>query len=163
MWTRLRVGAVGAAMVAIALCGVAAAGQLEDGMAAQERGDPATAMRLLRPLAERGDTRAQLTVGFLYMSGQGVPPDNPEAFKWFRLAANQGEPMAQFNLGSMYRLGWGVPQDYVSAHAWYSLAAAQGVEQAVENRDKLAKLMTPDQITEAQRLASEWVPKSAPQ
>jgi hypothetical protein len=32
---------------------------------------------------------------------------------------------------------------------------------AVKNRDKLAILMTPAQIAEAQRMAREWVPKPA--
>ena len=45
---------------------------------------------------------------------------------------------------------------------WFNLAAARGGEDrdaAVEFRDRAAKLMTPDQIAEAQRLAREWKPK----
>jgi hypothetical protein len=41
-------------LLALALIGIAAAGQLEDGDAAFSGGDYAEAMRLLRPLAERG-------------------------------------------------------------------------------------------------------------
>ena len=40
-----------------------------------------------------------------------------------------------------------------------SLAAAQGLVAAGGARDKLAANMTPDQIADAQRMASEWVPK----
>ena len=38
-----------------------------------------------------------------------------------------------------------------------TLAAAQGNETAQRNRGLVAKLMTPAQIAEAQRLAREWI------
>ena len=59
----------------------------------------------------------------------------------------------------MYKKGRGVAQDYAQAHIWFNLAAAQGDEIAAKLRDKLAKSMTPDQVAEAQRLASEWTEK----
>jgi TPR repeat protein len=59
-------------------------------------------------------------------------------------------------------LGWrpteGVPEDYVQAYKWWNLSAAQGDATAIENKEKLRKLMTPAQIAEAQRLSSEWKP-----
>jgi hypothetical protein len=42
---------------------------------------------------------------------------------------------------------------------WYNLAAAQGDQDAARHRDELAKLMTPAQIAEAQKLAREWRPR----
>ncbi len=59
----------------------------------------------------------------------------------------------------MYAKGEGVPQDYVQTHMWFNLAAAQGHEDARKNRDIAAESMTPADISEAQRLAREWVPK----
>ena len=44
------------------------AGDLENGVAAYNRSDSATAWRLLRPLAEQGDARAQALVGNMYAS-----------------------------------------------------------------------------------------------
>jgi len=44
----------------------------------------------------------------------------------------------------------------VVAHMWFNLAAARGSSDAQDNRDKIAKEITPAQIVEAQRLASEW-------
>jgi len=41
---------------------------------------------------------------------------------------------------------------------WLNLAAAQEPD-AVRERDVAASQMTPDEIAEAQRLASEWKPK----
>jgi uncharacterized protein len=42
---------------------------------------------------------------------------------------------------------------------WFNLAAARGIKEAMTNRDKVAKHMTPAQIAEAQKLAREWKPK----
>ncbi len=47
--------------------------------AAYERGDHAAAVRELRPLAERGDARAQYNLGFMYKKGHGVPQNHAEA------------------------------------------------------------------------------------
>jgi TPR repeat protein len=58
----------------------------------------------------------------------------------------------------MYNNGQGVPQDYVLTHMWFNLSAAQGDQAAAKNRDDVAKLMTPAQIAEAQKLAREWRP-----
>jgi len=64
----------------------------------------------------------------------------------------------------MYVDGQGVPQDYVLAHLWYNLAASRLTDpnrrvRAVEVRDLVARMMTAEQIAEAQRLAREWKPK----
>jgi len=41
---------------------------------------------------------------------------------------------------------------------WSNLAAAQSDNQGVKVRDSLARLMTPNQIAEAQKLTREWKP-----
>jgi TPR repeat protein len=103
------------------------------GNAAYQKGSYAAAMRLLRPLAEQGDARAQVTVALMYYHGRGVQQDDAEALKWFRLAADQGDAYAQFNLGVMYGEGQGVPQDNAKAAEWYRLAANQNNPQAQYN------------------------------
>jgi len=85
--------------------------------------------------------------------------DYATALRIFRQLAEQGNANAQADLGSMYEKGQGVVQDYVQAHMWYNLGAARGNKPGRENRDLLAKQMTPAQIAEAQRLAREWKPK----
>jgi Sel1 repeat len=97
---------------------------------AYQRGKYVMALRRLRPLAERGDARAQSTLGLMYARAQGVPRDDVEAARWFRLAADQGNGEAQFNLGLMYAKGRGVPQDQAEAARWYRLAADRGHAQA---------------------------------
>jgi hypothetical protein len=100
--------------------------KLEEGRAAYERGDYATALKKWRPLAEAGNADAQTYLGVMYANGRGVPQDDKEAAKWFRLAAEQGLADAQNNLGVMYAKGQGVPQDYKETAKWYRKAAEQG-------------------------------------
>jgi TPR repeat protein len=97
-----------------------------------------------------------MKLGFMYVTGEGIPQDYAEAVKWFRLAADQGQANAQCFLGLMYFEGRGVARDYVNGHMWLSLVAAGGIEDAVRYRDALAAKMTPVQIAEAQKLAGEW-------
>jgi uncharacterized protein len=59
----------------LALSGAAAAGPLEDAIAAYRRGDYATASHLWRPLANQGVAKAQYDLGFMYANGQGVAQD----------------------------------------------------------------------------------------
>ena len=73
--------------------------------------------------------------------------------KWYRLSAEQGDAEAQNNIGFMYNRGLGVLQDYLRAHMWFNLAASNGAEKATENRDIVAKKMTPADISKAQDLA----------
>jgi uncharacterized protein len=94
--------AVAFLMLAVGLAGSASAGPSEDAGAAYNKGDYATALRLVRPLAERGHATAQNNLGFMYDKGQGVPQDYAAAMGWYRKAAEQGDANAQYNLGSLY-------------------------------------------------------------
>jgi TPR repeat protein len=100
------------------------------GAEAFERGDYATALRELRPLAKHGDGLAQSMLGWMYEWGEGVPKDYVQARLWYEKAAAQGFAPAQTNLGALYNNGRGVPQDYVQARLWYEKAAAQGFADA---------------------------------
>jgi uncharacterized protein len=138
----------------------------DTGYIAYQKGDYDTALRLLRPLAETGDARAQFNLGVMYSEGQGVPQDNAEAGKWYRLSAEQGYAQAQYNLGLWYARGEGGREDDISAHMWFNLAAARfppsdilSRSAAIKNRDTVASRMTGDQVVQAQRLAREWTPK----
>ena len=110
-----------------------AADQLQQAKEAYQRGDYATALRLFRPLAEKGDAEARYALGFMYEQGQGVPLDHREAAKWFRESAAKGYAYAQSRLGVMYAEGQGLPQDYQEAVKWFQLAAEQGFGEARYN------------------------------
>jgi TPR repeat protein len=152
-------------LISISMAVTAYAGQFADADAAYGRGDYATTYRLLKPLAEQGNAKAQYNLGIMYEKGQGVPKDDTEAAKRWQKAAELGYARAQYNLGFMYEKGQGVPQDYVLSHMWFNLAASrfhpsEGRERelAVKSRNLVAAKMTPAQIAEAERLAREWKP-----
>ena len=93
---------------------------------AVERGDYATAIRELRPLAEQGLAAAQFNLALLYANGQGMPKDDAQARQWYEKAAAQGHAEAQVNLGILLVYARGGPQDYKMAVYWLRLSANQG-------------------------------------
>jgi TPR repeat protein len=76
----------------------ALAGPWEDGMAAYNRGDYVPAIRLFRPLAEKGNPKAQSVLGVMYRRGQGVARNSAHAFVWLTLAAARGDARAKSEL-----------------------------------------------------------------
>ena len=92
-----------------------------------------------------------------------MPQDYAQAAAWYRKAADQGYAGAQYNLGVMYANGQGVPQDYVRlicGSTWQPSGTSDAGfhNKSVKDRDFVAAKMTPAQIAEAQRMASEWKP-----
>jgi TPR repeat protein len=126
------------------------AGPFEDALAAYSRAEYATALQLMRPLAEQGNAEAQNGMGALYYHGYGVTRDFKEAIKWYRLAAAQGNLDAQLNLGSMYYEGEGVAEDLARAHMWLSIVADRGYGDAAKMRDTVSKEMTAAQASQSQ-------------
>jgi TPR repeat protein len=124
----------------------------------------------IRRTAELGDAQAQFQLGYIYEGGMLVPQNSTEAIKWYSSAANQRYGPAQYSLGVMYAYDTNVPRDNVRAYMWFSLAASElspadppvwysnGL--AVPERNLVARKMTPEQIAQAQKLASEWAPPS---
>jgi len=126
-------------------------------MYAQAQGverDWAEAARLNLLAAEQGLVEAQFFMGFLYATGNGVPEDDAEAVRWYRNLAKSGYAMGQWALGDQYRKGEGVPKDYVIAYMWFNLAAAAGLDEARAAREKIAKEMLKEDISEAQKRSS---------
>jgi TPR repeat protein len=103
-------------------------------------------------MAEQGDAAAQSKLGEIYAKGNDVPQDHKKAAYWYKKAAEQGYADAQHSLGFIYAEGQGVPQDLKLAYVWSSLAAAQG--KGINNRDVIAKMLTPQQLSEAQDQAA---------
>ena len=113
--------------------GLSANADFDEAVAAYERGDYATALREIQPLAEQGDAVAQYNLGLMYDEGQGVPQDYEAAAQWYRRAAEQGYAAAQSNLGVMYAKGQGVLKDDKAAVQWLRRAAEQGLAEAQFN------------------------------
>ncbi len=140
--------------------------QMKQAAGAYERKDMATAVRIWKVWAAKGNAEAQTLLGAMYWSGEGVPRDHKEAAKLFLQAAQQGYARAQNDIGFMLGFGEGIPpQDDVEAYKWLSLATdrytAKNQERLDQARKDLATLkarMTPAQISEAERRAKAWKP-----
>lgn len=100
--------------------------QLDAAFAAAAAGDGEKAVQLLRPLAEAGDVRAQLTLGQIFWNGKITTRDNAEAAHWFQKAADLGSPRAQSVMGIFHLTGDGVPADDAKAAEWLDKAATGG-------------------------------------
>jgi TPR repeat protein len=117
--------------------------------------DYVEAMNWLKLSAERGLANSQFSIGNMYYKGHESVQDYTQATHWFRLAAEQGFLPALGNLGIIYGMGQGVEKDYVQAHKWFDLALARGDTKSAVGRYKVASIMTPEQISDAKRLAKE--------
>ncbi len=71
---------------------------------AARRGDAASALRILTPLAEKGDATAQYALGTIYANGDGVAADYAQAARWFEAAAKGGNAEARQNLAFMRQM-----------------------------------------------------------
>ncbi len=80
-----------------------------------------------------------------------------DAYEGFHDLAQKGSPVCQYFLGVMCLRGYGALQDFVMSHFWFNLAASRGHKKARVHLDKLTQAMSVKQISEAQRMAREWV------
>ncbi len=134
----------------------------DEGVAAYQRGEYATALREWRPLAEQGHADAQFRLSVMYFNGRGVALDFGEALKWLWKAADQGHAGAQ----DVYGLFVG-GLNHAEAVKWYRKAAEQGDADAQYN---LAFLYTSGGVALAQDYAeadyaeaAKWYRKAAEQ
>lgn len=121
-------------------------------------GDKA-ALLWLETAASNNQPIAQGRLARLLDDGGAVPTDPGRALELYRSAADAGDPFSQLQLGLRYASGDGVEQDYVEAHKWVNLSAADGNAEAIKSRALFAKLMTPEQVSAAQRAARDWTTK----
>jgi uncharacterized protein len=136
-----------------------------DAQAAFEQKDYATALRLWEPLAEQGDTQAQLGLANLYLQGLGVPRDLDKAIAWLELTAEGGDPRGPILLGILYESGGyesrgGVPRDLVKAYQWLDIALSLSHTKVAVETSKLflgnvTEQATSEQTASGKALANE--------
>jgi TPR repeat protein len=131
---------------------------------AVSRHDYAAALRIVQPLAERGDMAAQYVLAAMYDRGFGFPENHPMALQWFRRSADAGYSQSMRNLGTMYRNGEAGRVDYVEAYRWYTLslthlvpgeADADAVHELTQDLSEVSAKMSGAQIAQAKMLARE--------
>lgn len=132
------------------------------------REDLAEAARWCQKAADQGLIEAQSTLGTFFSTQNKFA----EAESLYRKTAEQGYFFGQWNLAGLYADGHGVPQDYQSAYMWLLIARSsrygnpptlwieKDPEDGKKTRqflDEEAAKLTPEQIAEARRKASEWL------
>ncbi len=122
--------------------------------------DAKEAVKWYRRAADQGYREAKYNLGRMYLEGNGVSKNLPQAFELIRQAARQDDPESQAFLGYMYAEGIGVSIDLIQAYIWADAGALNGVEYGVMLRKALTKIMTDEEISEAQKLAKEYKAKN---
>lgn len=141
---------------------------LQRGLEAYYRGDYEVARSLLKPLADKGVSRAQLRLGYMHLLGRGVEKNRAMADQIIRAAlpavqrfANEGRAWAQSDIGSLYEDGLVLPQNLDEALFWYQSAARQGYAGAQTN---LGVMYAEGKgVTRSNKTAIEWFKKAAAQ
>jgi TPR repeat protein len=115
----------------------------------------------LKQIAYAGDVAAQVQLGVIYLTGDGVPRDDAEAAKWLRKAADQDNAVAERYLAEMYFKGRGVAADSAEAAKLLQMAAQQGDADSEHN---LAVLYVQGEgIARNPKQAALWMRKAAEQ
>ena len=100
---------------------------------------------------------AACKLGDIFHEGLGGHKDDILAAKWYFKAANKQYGEAQYMLGEFFKNGWGVPQNLCEAHKYYNLAVMNGYDDALNARNKLANLISPERVAQAEDLAWQLV------
>ncbi len=95
--------------------------------------EEASALKELKKAAALGHAPAQLQLGELYKTGQGVDKELVEARLWYERAANGGNILAMHRVGVMAAQGEGGAKDLQSAIAWFEQAANRSLIDAQYN------------------------------
>ena len=111
--------------------------------------------RLMSEAAAQDFGPAKTIMGWFYDLGRGVPQNYVEAVRWYKLGAAKGCADAWWALSTMYEDGKGTPKNYIKAHMWANLYSAKNTgSYSTHQRDLLEKIMTKEQIAQAQQLAA---------
>ncbi len=97
----------------------------EDATEAYDRKDYAATLKIVNPLADRGDAGALYLLGKMYMNGEGVARDAKRGRGLIMKAAEQGYVDAQYDMGVAYAYGTVVKKDYKESFKWLNKAADQ--------------------------------------
>lgn len=115
---------------------------------------------LLQRAIELGSTEAQLALGYLHLTGDGVAADPGQAFALIQSAADKGLPEAQLQLGYLHQQGIGTAADTEAAENAYTAAAANGSLKAML---RIGHLLANDNSPERRAKGVEWLRRAAAQ
>lgn len=125
--------------------------------------DYSEAIKWYSKAADQSNAEAMLTLAGLYIDGKGVQKDYGEGVELLLQAANCATfdsdvaRSAFFQLGLHCESGSIVPRDLIEAYKWFNLCTASGDTKGEVWRDRLVDKMTPKQIAEGQRRATDFL------
>lgn len=170
-------------VLAVVLWRPAPAGPSQEEMAADtakglqyERGDGGVLVDYVKArswyqkAADAGYAEAEYALGIMDMAGRGASKDEKKAVEWFRRAAEHGLAEAQVQLGGELLAGLGTADgkpDRVEALKWLLIGADKMPDPltqqiAAKTRDTLMEQVTPEERSEAERRAGDWLQQHAP-
>ncbi|HSA88399.1 MAG TPA: serine/threonine-protein kinase [Burkholderiales bacterium] len=117
------------------------------------RGAYEDALAILKPLAEKQNSRAMVKLGNLHLDGKGVERNDQEALRLFSSAASRGDGEGQFKAGEMYAVGRGATQNNFQAYVYLSAAVQSGVQAAKAPQERIGALLQPAERAQAAKLA----------
>jgi len=79
--------------------------------------------KILKILADEGNSYFQLQVAEKYAEGIGVKQSAKDALKYYKLVVDKGNIYAQYKVGRCHAKGEGTPQSWEQAFKYYQLAA----------------------------------------
>jgi TPR repeat protein len=104
--------------------------QLVEAIWAYGTGHYEEAVRSFEELATGGNAEAQMLLGRMYVTGEGVEADLEKGFYWLRSAALQDSEEALLRVASMLSEGRGISRDRNAAHMWLSHGANLRIPEA---------------------------------
>jgi tetratricopeptide (TPR) repeat protein len=121
-------------------------------------GEPSPESEHLRALAiSERETERRIQREFMPGAEAYQLGDYEKALAHLRPLAVEDNPSACFYMGLLYERGAGVPQDYVRAYLSFDLASKGGAPYpADEAKARIAKLMSPEELKRAKRIASAY-------
>ncbi len=111
--------------------------------------------------AASGNPKAQLSLAYMYETGEQVDKSPAEAVRWYRMAAKQGEVPAMISLAVMFERGEGVEADPVESVRWFREAAERGNADAQQSLGYYYETGTG--VVRDIREAARWYEKAAVQ
>ena len=111
----------------------------DQGLAAYNAQDYATALPLFRQAAAQGFFKADRYIGLAYLNGYGVAKDPAQAFAAFTRASEK-DITGQYWLGYCYENGIGTSKNMTQAIYWYQKSAQRGDHVSQPAIDALKRL-----------------------
>jgi serine/threonine protein kinase len=121
--------------------------------AAVAKGAYDDALAILKPLAEKQNSRALVKLGDLHVQGKGVERSEQEALRLFSRAASRGDGEAQLKAGEMYAGGRGAARNDFQAYVYLTAAVQSGVQAAKAPQERVGTLLQPAERVQAAKLA----------